>query len=330
MNMTPPAPPPSRVRLPCLAFNRGKYSDAPVLFNLSERKAVPSDMDELRGNTAWPTPHGWFLVRRPGTPATTTFLWNPSSNGGDKIQLPPLQEDVPDDCTCLLSDKPTAGGCVVLLLDRMDPIMWYCHAGGGEGEGWARHEYDIGTQILYPDETLHEKLVIAPAASCHGNFYFSTGSFEELGVIEFRATTKPEFSSVAVREVVGAGEVYGVAHSALVFMVESKERLHMVNLLFEGSFSNVVYEVSVYRMDLATQQWCRVYDLDGQAFLLSATRFGASRPAADCGLEEDCVYVAYPWDRGLMVYNIKEGTMNVETIDEAPESGAPLWMLPAS
>ncbi|CAN6250721.1 unnamed protein product [Urochloa humidicola] len=289
MDMTPP---PSRVRLPCLAFNRGKYSDAPVLFNLSERKAVPSYMDELRGNTAWPTPHGWFLVRRPGTPATTTFLWNPSSNGGDKIQLPPLQEDVPDDCTCLLSDKPTAGGCVVLLLDR--------------------------------------KLVITPAASCHGNFYFSTYSLKELGVIEFRrATTMPEFSSVAVREVVGAGEVYGVAHSALVFMVESKERLHMVNLLFEGSFSNVVYEVSVYRMDFATQQWCRVYDLDGQAFLLSATRFGASRPAAECGLEEDCVYVAYPWDRGLMVSNIKEGTMKVETIDEAPESGTPLWVLPA-
>lgn len=68
-------PPPSRVRLACLAFNRGRYSDAPILFSLSERKAVPSDMDDLAGNTTWATPHGWFLVRRP-TPAT--FLWNPS------------------------------------------------------------------------------------------------------------------------------------------------------------------------------------------------------------------------------------------------------------
>ena len=71
--------------------------------------------------------------------------------------------------------------------------------------------------ILYPDEPLHEKLVITPVASCRGKIYFSTG-FEELGVIEFRPT--PAFSSVAMREVVTGG--YGVAHSALVFMVESK------------------------------------------------------------------------------------------------------------
>jgi hypothetical protein len=30
-----------------------------------------------------------------------------------------------------------------------------------------------------------------------------------------------------------------------------------------------------------------------------------------------------------MIYNIKEGTMKVENIEEAPESGRPLWMLPA-
>lgn len=103
-----------------------------------------------------------------------------------------------------------------------------------------------------------------------------------------------------MREVVNGG--YGAAHSALVFMVESKEQVHMVNLLFDGSFSNVVYEVSVYRMDFASQEWRRVHDLGGEAFLLSAARFGASRPAGECGLEEDCVYVAYPWDKGLMIY----------------------------
>ncbi|CAL5070867.1 unnamed protein product [Urochloa decumbens] len=277
----------SRVRLPCLAFNRGKYSDAPVLFNLSERKAVASDMDELRGNTTWPTatPHGWFLVRRPILPSSGTPAMATRSGGRCcRLHLPALRQD-----------------CVVLLLDKMDPVLWYCHV--GSGGGWERHEYDIGTQILYPDETLHEKLVIA---SCRGNLYFSTGSFEELGVIEFRRATTPEFSSVAMR---AAGEVvYGVA--------QSKGRLH---LLFEGSFSNVVYEVDGFR------HAAMVHDLDGQAFLLSAASFGASRPAGECGLEEDCVYVAYPWDRGLMAYNIKEGTIKVE----APESGTPMWMLPA-
>jgi hypothetical protein len=73
-------------------------------------------------------------------------------------------------------------------------------------------------------------------------------------VIEFRPT--PAFSSVAMREVVTGG--YGVAHSALVLMVESRGQLHMVNLLFEGSFSNVVYEIGVYRMDFTRQEWRRV------------------------------------------------------------------------
>nr|CAB3488723.1 unnamed protein product [Digitaria exilis] len=299
-------PPPSGVRLPCLAFNHGKYSDAPILFNLSERKAVASDMDELTGNdTTWATPHGWLLVHR----HRHTFLWNPSN--GDKIQLPPLpDDDVPSaDCICLLSDKPAVAGCVVVLFEiEMDPVMWYCHV-GDSGEGWTRHEYDIGTQILYPDETLHEKLVITPVTSCHGKLYFISTGFHELGVIEFppaaAAAASPAFSSIAMREVVTGG--FGVAHSALVFMVESKDEVHMVNLLFDGSFSSV-------------------------AFLLSPVRFGASRPAAECGLEEDCVYVAsYPWDKGLMIYNVREGTIKLENLEEAPESGSgtPLWMLPA-
>ena len=103
----------------------------------------------------------------------------------------------------------------------------------------------------------------------------------------------------------------------------------MVNLLFEGSLSKVVYEISVYRMDLARQEWRRVHDLEGQAFLISPANFAAARRADECGLEEDSVYVAYPWDKGLMIYNIREGTMKMEDLEEAPESGRPLWMLPA-
>ncbi|PUZ49580.1 LOW QUALITY PROTEIN: hypothetical protein GQ55_7G336900 [Panicum hallii var. hallii] len=312
-------PPPSRVRLPCLAFNSGKYSDAPILFNLSERKSVLSNMDELAGNTTWATPHGWFLVR-PQTPATT-FLWNPSN--GDKIQLPPLHEDVPADCTCLLSDEPTVvsgGGCLVLLLEMMGPVLWYCRvAGGGAddagGQEWARHEYDIGSQILYPDETLHEKLVVP------WQLLLLLHGLRGAG----RDRVPPD-AGVQLRGHALVTGGYGVAHSALVLMVESRGQLHMVNLLFEGSFSNVVYEIGVYRMDFTRQEWRR--DLEGHAFLISPANFAASRRADECGFE-DCVYVAYPWDKGLMIYNIKEGTMKVENIEEAPESGRPLWMLPA-
>ncbi|KAL6651744.1 hypothetical protein ACP70R_010669 [Stipagrostis hirtigluma subsp. patula] len=318
----------SLVPLPCLAFNRGKYSDEPILFSISEKKATPCDMDELTGKTTWATPHGWFLVRHPAAAAAppATFLWNPGN--GDKIHLPPLREDLSSECTCLLSDKPDLSGdgkFVVLLLEKYGPVLWYCHAGadGGDNGGWARHEYDIGTQVLYPDETLHEKLVITPVAACRGRFYFSTG-FEELGVIEFRPATA--FSSIAMREVVAGG--YGVADNALVFMVESEGQVHMVNLLFEGSLSSVVYEVSVYRMDFSGRQWRRVRDLGGRAFLLSSLSFGAARSADKCGLEQDCVYMSYPWDKSLMIYNVKDGTMKMESLDGAPESMRALWMLP--
>ncbi|KAJ1273536.1 hypothetical protein BS78_06G288600, partial [Paspalum vaginatum] len=273
-------PPPSCVGLPCLAFNRDKCSDAPILFSLWERTAVPT----------WATPQGWFLVRHHAQIQMATFLWNPSN--GDKIQLPPLQHDAP----------------------RMSPVMWYCHVGGGgDGSCWTRHEYDIGTQMLDAHNT--EKLVITPVASCQGKIYF-TNSFEELGVIDF--CPEPVFSSIAMREVVTGG--YGIAHKAKVLMVESEEQLHMVILLFDGSYSDLIYEVSVYRMDFSAQQWRRLHDLGGRAFLVAFGNFCASCPADECGLERDCVYIPYPWEQSLFIYNVRERTMKEKKLEQAPES----------
>ncbi|KAL6844210.1 hypothetical protein ACP4OV_025883 [Aristida adscensionis] len=325
------------VPLPCLAFNlnRGGYpSDEPVLYSLPKNQATPCAMDELAvaAKTTWATPQGWFLVRDRDTAAT--FLWSPAA--GDEVHLPPLRESLSSECTCLLSDElrtadPSESDVVVLLLEKYGPVMWYCHVagasggGGGGGGGWVRHEYDIGSQFLNPEGTLSEKLVITPVAACRGTVYFSTG-FEELGVVEFprgggAPAAPPAFSSVAVRDV--------VAGTAAVFMVESEGQVHMVNLLFEGSMSRVVYEVAVYRMDMAGPAWRRAGDLGGRAFLLSSLNFGASHAAEEAsGLEPDCVYMAYPWDQSLLVYNVREGTMWTELLDGVPESRRALWMLP--
>lgn len=313
------------VPLPCLAFNRGKYADDPILYNISEKKAVPCDIDELKGKTSWATPHGWFLVNHP--PADT-YLWSPGN--GDKIHLPALPEDVSSTCTCLLSDKSSSSKFVVLLVDDCLPVLWYCSNNDDDGnnnEGWARHEYDIGTQtiMLKPGETVQEKLVITPIAACGGKFYFST-CFEELGVIEFGPA--PVFRSVAMTEVVTGG--YGVADSARVFMVESRGDVYMVNLLDDAGVSPVVYDVSVYRMDFSRRQWIRVYDLGGQAFLMSSLNFGASRPAEACGLGKDCVHVWYPWEKSLLIYNVREGTMKMEKLDGAPQTSRAFWMLPTT
>lgn len=304
------------VPLPCLAFNRGNYADETILYNLSEKKAVPCDIPELTGGkTTWATPHGWFLVNHP--PPAATFLWNPSN--GDKIHLPPLPENVSSDCTCLLSDK-TSGKFVVLLVEDCEPVLWYC---SNDGTCWARHVYDIGTQTIMhdPDDTFQEKLVITPIAACGGKFYFST-CFEELGVIEF--TPAPAFSSVAAAEAVTDG--YGAAGSARVFMVESQGDVYMVNLLDDAGVSPVVYDVNVYRMDFCRRRWVRVHDLGGQVFL----NFGASRPAEACGMDEDSVHVWYPWEKSLLIYNVKEGTMKMEKLDGAPGTSRGFWMLPTA
>jgi hypothetical protein len=89
-----------------------------------------------------------MLARDPTT--LVTFLWSPQSDC--KIDLPPLGLEVEDDllvdCTCVLSTKPTAADCVVLLVGPDFPFIWYCHAAGDSK--WGEHEYDIGTQAL-PD-----------------------------------------------------------------------------------------------------------------------------------------------------------------------------------
>ncbi|GJN01283.1 hypothetical protein PR202_ga18536 [Eleusine coracana subsp. coracana] len=298
----------------------------PILYSLSEKKAVPCDIDELKGRTTWATPHGWFLVHHP-PPGATTFLWNP--NNGDKIQLPPLPAaNVSSNCTCLLSDKP-GSSFVVLLLDDTGPVLWYHHC--SNNNGWARHEYDVGTQILYPDDTQQEKLVITPVAACGGKVYFST-SFDELGVIDFSFSTEEEpvaFSSMAMAEVVADG--YGVADSARVFMVESEGDVYMVNLLDDGrgiSPSPAVYDVTVYRMDFSRRPWVRVHDLGGRAFLMSSLNFAASRPAESCDMEKDCVYMWYPWEKSMCIYNVREGTMKMEKLDGAPRTSRAFWMLP--
>jgi len=104
-----------------------------------------------------------------------------------------------------------------------------------------------------------------------------------------------------------------------VFLVESGQELFMVSLI---SFSdpNVVRRVLVHRMDFSRQEWREAGDIGGRAFLLAPWYFGASRPAAECGLEADCVYVAYAGRRRLLVFNVKDGPTRMQDLDGAPVS----------
>uniref|UniRef100_A0ACD5YYE5 Uncharacterized protein n=1 Tax=Avena sativa TaxID=4498 RepID=A0ACD5YYE5_AVESA len=304
--------------LPCLAFHHG--ADRPtVLFDVSEKKPIAGDIDELKNKAICPTTHGFMLIRCPAS--MSTFMWNPQDRG--KIELPPLpvQPDLLIDCTCLLSDKPTALNCIVLLVEPYTTFMWYCHIGDNQ---WQKYDYDIGTLPL-PDLQSYEKEVIAPIAACGGRFYFNS-TRTELGVMDFCPT--PVFSSIVIDDAVD--ESYGVAQGpAKVFLVESNEELYMVSLLCVTS-AKTIYGASIHRMDFSKRRWRKVDDLGGHTFLLSLFNYGAMCSVSKSGLRENCVYISYPWEKTLHIFNVKDGSMESQKLDEAPASDKAFWMIPTN
>lgn len=129
-----------------------------------------------------------------------TFLWNPSRSH-DKVQLPALREVDDDkliDSHCLLSDAPTAAGCVVILVEGWnDTFIWYCRPGG---DHWEKYEYDIRSHVLrYPDGEVDqiEKDVIWCIAACGGKFYFADRALARLCAIDFVGSPEPKLTAAS-------------------------------------------------------------------------------------------------------------------------------------
>ncbi|PUZ62029.1 hypothetical protein GQ55_4G325900 [Panicum hallii var. hallii] len=196
-----------------------------------------------------------------------------------------------------LSEDDLPPVCTCLLSDHPDPAdprkrHYRCHIGSGAGGGeWVKHEYDIETLDL-PDlgEGCKEKLVICSITVCDGRFYFN-GSFDELSPMTLLSSKE--------------------------FLVESGRELFMVSLL---SPSDPAWSTG--------QKWHEAEDIGGRASQLSPWYFGASCPATECGLEANCFYVPYEGTKRLMVFNVKDRTMKMQDLDEAPISKQALWMLP--
>uniref|UniRef100_A0A0D9ZCE4 phosphoglucomutase (alpha-D-glucose-1,6-bisphosphate-dependent) n=1 Tax=Oryza glumipatula TaxID=40148 RepID=A0A0D9ZCE4_9ORYZ len=319
--------------VPCLALKHGADSDKPVLFSISDATAIDNnggvDIPGLTNGNAWVTPQGWIRVRSASD--ASTFLQNPQDPDG-KIPLPHLPRELPSTCSCRLSGKPNGSeSCIVLLVETEEDVtvLWYCRfGGGGEGEGWVRHEYDVGTQwdIRPGKEGQREKVPICSIAACRGKFYFNATP-ESVGVLEFTPTpTAPVFGSIAIADPLPGG--YGVLGAALGFLVEAEDDLYMVRLLLDRDFETV-YDLIVYKMDFSEQQWHEVDDIGGRAFLLAPAYFGASRAADECGLEKDSVYVPYAHKKCFEVCKVEEkGDIDVVNLIEAPDAKIGMWIMP--
>ncbi|KAF0914987.1 hypothetical protein E2562_033067 [Oryza meyeriana var. granulata] len=300
--------------LPCLALQQRPATQKPTFFSIFGEEEIDCDIDGLTNNKFWVTPEGWILVR--DAASLITFLMNPLDYD-NKIQLPHLPEDLPRESTCLLSGKPAdpAGGCVVLLVESVATVIWYCRIGDGDGEEWTRHEYDIGTH--------HEKVPICSIAGCRRKFYFNN-TLSGIGVLEF--SPSPTFTTVKL-----AGE-FDVVHSAKVFLVESGEELYMVSLVYGIGCDMTDGETRVYRMDFSEQppRWRRADDLGGggRAFVLAPWYFGASCSAEKCGLEEDCVVVFFPGDDDDACVKISSVRDEEVEFMQVPAAHRALWILP--
>ncbi|KAM3372317.1 hypothetical protein ACQJBY_019291 [Aegilops geniculata] len=323
---------PSSLSLPCLALQRylGR-STSTVLLSVPDKKVVATGADvdaviapALANKTVLPTARGYVLARDPASLAT--FLYSPQSRL--KIDLPPLaidQDLLTHGAHCLLSDEPTDPSCVVLLVEPNTTFIWYLRLAGDQTQ-WQRHEYDIGSQVYDDDEDDEKypawigKTVIHQIGACRGKFYFKLPS-TELGVVDFSAG-RPAFGSIPA----GCHDEGEYAVVGRMFLVESEGELYMVNLLMDEADLNQYTGLSVYVMDFERTRWRTVGDLGGRAFVMAPVYVGASCEAGR--LRGDCVYVVCPMSRELQVFDVKDGSIQTQRLDEAPFSDKAFWVLP--
>ncbi|CAL4946095.1 unnamed protein product [Urochloa decumbens] len=269
--------------LPCIAFHN--YDRSTVMFSLSEHKRIAAGdtTDKVLNNKVIsPTAQGLLLVRDPDTMAT--FLYNPATS--DKVRLPPLRgvdDDVLLHSHCLLSDKPSAPGCVVLLVE-----------GGGD-------------------------------------------TAADLRVIDFSSSShEPVITAITIDDTVTNDSSNGHDDDerppCQTYLVESDGELYMVRLLVVLPFENgdEIDRVGVHRMDFSNRRWRNVSDLGGRAFLVSRFYFGASCSAGEHGLLPDRVYFVSARNNTLQVFDVRDGSYEVQKLDKAPEVHKAFWLLPTA
>ncbi|RLN00007.1 uncharacterized protein C2845_PM06G08060 [Panicum miliaceum] len=155
-----------------------------------------------------------------------------------------MEEDFPTNCKCVLSDKPGAGFCAVMVLD-LDEFEYLCTVGGSK---WERHAYTL-TMYNAHDEPVERHMASRHAFAAVGGkvYYEFTGN--ELVFVEFDpADPEPIHGMIDIPD--------GVPMWSSC-LVESCGELFQV-VIFDGHNVHKVAEVAVYRMDFSTPAWCKV------------------------------------------------------------------------
>uniref|UniRef100_A0A0E0JRY0 KIB1-4 beta-propeller domain-containing protein n=1 Tax=Oryza punctata TaxID=4537 RepID=A0A0E0JRY0_ORYPU len=177
-----------------------------------------------------------------------------------------MEQPLPANWKCYLSDDPTAASCVVLVLAMSEPSILYCHV-GSTGSRWITHDYDIG-------DAPPRRQFIAQTTAVNGKFYFAdTG---KLGVLEF--TPSPEFIYLDYPHL----EFPGGSNFRKSFLVASHGELFDVYVFFNG-FTPEILAVRVCVIEMPGERrpaFREVGDLGDRAFLVASSATPTPRCSA--------------------------------------------------
>lgn len=294
--------------LPLLVHDLGTWADDSLTqFSISGQALSTAAIDELRNYRCFETPQGWVLALDPAS--LQTFLWRPQD--GQRISLPSMKKDLPMNCKCLLSDKPSASICGVLVLDLDHPDMWVCQIGGSE---WDSYDYEVTTGANDEPWNIINMAVLRGIAAVGGKIYYTFAGYD-LGVVEF----SPELNLTCINSVDMVDPPESTPWCS-TYLVESCGELFMVVILFLGQNVHRISEVAVYKMDFSRPEWCKVDRIDDRVFLLGGDRIGASNFGASCSANEhglcgNCIYFVNniaAEENYLHIFNLEKGTEEVQ------------------
>ncbi|KAM0835554.1 hypothetical protein ACQ4PT_047311 [Festuca glaucescens] len=264
------------------------------LYSVSTGQLQGMRLDDLESHFYWVTPQGWLLMRHHDT--RQTFLWNPFTSR--RISLPSAQGEFLEKNTtrCLLSHAPTDPNCIVLVVNFMDTVLWYCSPVAGTQ--WVEHRYD--SRRLHGSRNNVVRRMRHLAAS-GGKFYTDMAC----AFVTLQFSPHPTFTVTPFG--VKSLELYSCTDFIL---------LESCGELFKLSFAQQFYvhkvlHIRVEKLDIAERAWVKVQTLGDRVFLVNYRFFAASFGAEEVGLKRNCIYFLKRGDKGLYVYNMERGTTTV-------------------
>ncbi|OEL14126.1 hypothetical protein BAE44_0024856 [Dichanthelium oligosanthes] len=119
----------------------------------------------------------------------------------------------------------------------------------------------------------------------------------------------------------------------MTYLLESSQELLLVCLFLPGCNFERIEEVGAYKMDFDKKEWCEVFDIGDQAFLLGTQSFAASCSAVEHGLKRGCVCFAFDFfgdTNDFHIFDLLETTRELTGPgqDVPLPAREPFWMVP--